>query len=187
MCCRMSLQALTLPETRAAARDSFKMLLTSANNDASVRPPRTFGQAAQLTRSARQAVLPIITAVEYTGDISLQSVPRQCAALLGSMGINGWESLKRRTKSCCVWWDEGLAHVVRMGAGVRRSSWSAGQPMTGRLCPCPPWRLLQLGHLSCNPAWLPSEEHPSCQPLQLPCLGYLLHHQTPGHLASILW
>ncbi len=51
MCCRTSLQALTLPETRASERENFKALLTAANNEASVRPPRTFGQAAQLTRS----------------------------------------------------------------------------------------------------------------------------------------
>ena len=48
--CRASFQEMSLPESRLAARQSFVAYLTAANNDSSLRPPRTFGEAATLTR-----------------------------------------------------------------------------------------------------------------------------------------
>jgi hypothetical protein len=48
--CRASFQAISLPESRLAARQSFVSYLTTANSDPSLRPPRTFGEAAGLTR-----------------------------------------------------------------------------------------------------------------------------------------
>ena len=54
---RTPLRELELPQIIALAREQFKALLMAANSDASVTPPRTFGQAAQLTRSASHVAL----------------------------------------------------------------------------------------------------------------------------------
>ena len=72
---------LTLPQTRASARESFKALLTAANNDDSVRPPRTFGQAAQLTRSASHAFQAdeslLLSHVSLFSPLPAQRIPQQ--------------------------------------------------------------------------------------------------------------
>ena len=48
--CRASFQEISLPGSRLAARQSFVSYLIAANRDSSLRPPRTFGEAAKLTR-----------------------------------------------------------------------------------------------------------------------------------------
>ena len=197
---------LTLPQTRASARESFKALLTAANNDDSVRPPRTFGQAAQLTRSASHAFQAdeslLLSHVSLFSPLPAQRISQQGISYLpccfthckaeAYLGIHvGTCSLKTRVlrhRTIAAHGGMGIGrHASRMGAGVQRSFWSAGQPMTGYLRPCPPWRVQQRRHLSCNPAWPMLWGDPTCQLRRLVCLKHPLHHQELGQLMSSLW